>query len=215
MQNYYYPPYKPGYTLSGIYDFLTKNFPEFEFEKNKTSKGVEGYTVHYREGGQITLFGYQINGVSSLEFFWKEYLPSSRFVSLKMAVDTGDRWRNAFEFLCDAFPLLTNPNYDTELFSDDDLKRIFEEAISEHSISVISYKMSGETTVEEEFPEGDIEMEIRKPDPIELDRQINVALDKGDREEFERLSAMKESKQLKNLIGYEDFSKKLIRKRDI
>ena len=210
-RRHHFPAYKSGIAglVEIVKEFLDKNYSKLSFEQKKTAKGSFGFIAPYTEGSTISIFIYNGQmGTPMLELYWNE-AGSNRNLSVKIPVSNNVDWDNTSSFLSVAMPLLSDLSLNTTVIPDDTLIDAMAECTSACDLHGALISVSGDISdnMDSESAEG-MEMRYKKPDPVELQKQIDAALDKGDKDEFIRLSDMaNESKLagLKNLKDYNNF----------
>lgn len=195
----------------GIRKFLKSNFSEFEWELHKSTRGSYSFTAFMAEGSRISVFVYRDNQqIPTVELYWREKSPSEREVSIKIAVDLPNNWEGALAFILAAIPVFSDPELYTPQYTNEELRDQLTDILHSGQLYGALLSVRGDRgEPDEEAEAGEIEYHEGKPDPEQLDNMINAALDRGDKAEFLRLSAMKESvevpKKFNRIHGFNDF----------
>jgi len=195
----------------GIRKFLKSNFSELEWELHKTSRGSYSFTAFMMEDSRISIFVYRDNqNIPIVELYRKEKSPSTREVSVKVAVDLINNWEGVLAFIMAAIPVFSDPELYTAQYTNEELRDDLTDILHSGQLYGALLSVSGDRgEPDEEAEAGQIEYHEKKPDRIELESMIDAALDRGDKTEFLRLSAMKESsayqKKFNRIQGFNDF----------
>lgn len=214
MENYF--PHYPkdlNSKAEGVLKFLEHNFPALDWEIYKTKKGSHCFIAYGPEESRISVFVMKEEGTDTMQLLWMERSPSTRQMSVKIPIDNPEYWENGLEFILGAVPIFSDPNIYTSQYSNEELRDDITNIIHAGKLYGALIDVKGDRGEGEE-EDNDTEVELgyyeKKPDPIELQRMIDDALDRNDVPEFLRLSAMVESnnqsqKKFGRIHGFNDF----------